>query len=239
MHTEIKTTASAVASHIERMILTDCLSPNSRIPSERQLSSRLGVSRAVIREALRELHGRGIIETHQGKGSFVNCLIDSSTRSEPIDHLLEIDDNALYDLLEVREQLEAHAAYLAAKRATRGDKYRITQAFDLLNASEWDARLDHNFHQTILDACHNPVLVHTLASLKRLTLKSVEAAVDNLNHRPSFRQQIEKHHRQIFNAVTSGQADWARRAAAFHVHYVNEALNQLQENPKKLSVASE
>ena len=60
-------TAQSIATHLEQMILDGTLSPEHRIPSERQLSARLGVSRAIVREALHELQGRGMIETRHGK----------------------------------------------------------------------------------------------------------------------------------------------------------------------------
>lgn len=222
-----KTTSSAVAAHIEHLIFSECMMPNTKIPSERALSDRLGVSRAIVREALRELKGRGIIHTQQGRGSFVNCLVTEPPEQEVVDNLAN-QAQSLYDVLEVREQLESQAAYLAAQRATQGDKYRITRAFEAMNAKRWDANLDHAFHQAILDACHNPVLIHTLASLKRLTLKSIEAAVENMNHRPTFRQQFEKQHRQIYSAVQSGQAEWARKIASQHVRYLSDKLHQIQ-----------
>jgi len=222
-------TAQSIATHLEQMILDGTLSPEHRIPSERQLSARLGVSRAIVREALHELQGRGMIETRHGKGSFVACVVPPLDASTPL-QLFSGHSRSLYDLFEVREQLEGQAAYLAAERATQKDQYLITKAFQAMEAADplTNADLDHAFHRSIAEASHNPVLVHVLSSLKALTLQSVQASVDNLNHRQAFKQQIDKHHRQIYHAVISRQAKWARKAAMAHVRHVSDSLQQIE-----------
>ncbi len=67
--------SQSIAHYLETLILDGSLMPEQKIPSERQLAERLGVSRAIIREALHELHGRGIIETRLGQGSFVCSMV--------------------------------------------------------------------------------------------------------------------------------------------------------------------
>lgn len=229
-------TAQSIATHLEQMILDGTLAPERKIPSERQLSTRLGVSRTIVREALHELHGRGMIETRHGKGSFVACAVPAIDDTSPL--MLAFSGNAqtLYDLFEVREQLEGQAAALAAERANEQDQYRIRKAFDTMEAADplTNAELDHAFHRAIVEASHNPVLVHVLNSLKGLMLNSVQASVSNLNHRRAFKQQIDKHHRQIFHAVISRQAHWARKAAMAHVRHVSDSLRQIEEQEKHL-----
>lgn len=228
-------TAQSIATHLEQLILDGTLAPEHRIPSERQLSARLGVSRAIVREALHELQGRGMIETRHGKGSFVACVLPPPEASAPLLQLFSGHTRSLYDLFEVREQLEGQAAYLAAERATQKEQYRITKAFEAMEAADplTNADLDHAFHRSIAEASHNPVLVHVLSSLKELTLQSVQASVDNLNHRQAFKQQIDKHHRQIYHAVISRQAKWARKAAMAHVRHVSESLQRIAAEPKR------
>lgn len=75
-----------VARQLEALILDRTLLPGSKIPSERQLAQRLSVSRPVVREALKELRGRGIIETQRGRGSFFSLWValETSPRILPI-----------------------------------------------------------------------------------------------------------------------------------------------------------
>ena len=71
-----------ISYRLERLILDGGLAPGQKIPSERQLAARLRVSRAIIREALHELQGRGVIETRHGKGSFVASLVPETGEFE-------------------------------------------------------------------------------------------------------------------------------------------------------------
>ena len=97
-----------------------------------------------------------------------------------------------------------------------------------------NASLDHAFHQAIAKASHNPVLVHVLDSLKQLMLHSVQASVLNLSHRKAFKQQIDKHHRQIYHAVISRQDEWAQKAAMAHVKHVSDSLRQIEQEEKSI-----
>lgn len=227
-----RTTSMAldIARRLERMILDGNLLPDEKIPSERKLTERFSASRAIIREALRELQGRGLIETHHGKGSFVARMVPEPREDGPLLKLFAGHPRTLYDLLEVREQLEGQAAYLAAERATQRDRYVITKAFENMEASDplTNARLDHAFHLAIVEASHNPVLVHVLSSLKNLMLMTVQASVANLNPREPFRATINKQHKRIYRTVITGQAKAAQRAAAAHVRFVSESMLQLE-----------
>lgn len=220
-----------ISYRLERLILDGGLAPGQKIPSERQLASRLGVSRAIVREALHELQGRGVIETRHGQGSFVSRIVPGPDDESPLMRLFTGHSRTLYDLLEVREQLEGQAAYLAAERADGADLHRITKAFKALEAADplSNARPDHGFHQAIVDASHNPVLIHILSSLKNLMLLTVQASVANLNPKEDLRQQIDKQHRQLYQAVTRGNAKAAQRVAMAHVRYVREAMQRIEQ----------
>ncbi|MBD3655961.1 MULTISPECIES: FCD domain-containing protein [Marinobacter] len=223
--------AQEITYRLERLILDGGLAPGQKIPSERQLATRLDVSRSIIREALHELQGRGIIETRHGKGSFVSQIVPGPEDERPLMQMFSGHPRTLYDLLEVREQLEGQAAQLAAERATRSDLHRITKAFERLEAADplSNAPADHAFHQAIVEASHNPVLVHILSSLKNLMLLTVQASVANLNPKEDLRSQIGKHHRQLYHAVLRGQARAAQRIAMAHVRYVREAMQRIEQ----------
>jgi len=240
------TLSDVVARRLELLILDGTLTPGKKIPSERQLAEKLGVSRPLIREALKELCGRGLVQTEHGRGSFVADMVPAVGQESPLAHLFKDHPRTLYDLLEVRELLEGQAAYLAAQRGTDEDFYRITQAFEAMeqtaelrdtghcDEAQMDAKLDHTFHRAISEASHNPVLVHTLQSLSQLTLNSVLASVNNLYHRPEQRQQINRHHRQIYNAIISRQSDWAQKAATQHIREIYKQLQDIELQEQRL-----
>lgn len=226
--------AQDISYRLERLILDGGLAPGQKMPSERQLATRLSVSRAIVREALHELQGRGVIETKHGKGSFVAQIVpgaDEDDDNGPLLHMFNGHPRTLYDLLEVREQLEGQAAYLAAKRATTLDLHRITKAYAALERTDplTNARPDHSFHLAIVEASHNPVLVHVLNGLKNLMLLTVQASVANLNPREEMRNKISQQHKRIYQAVMARKPEAAKRIAMAHVRFVSDAMRNIEQ----------
>ena len=227
-----------VARQLEALILDRTLLPGSKIPSERQLAQRLSVSRPVVREALKELRGRGIIETQRGRGSFVSEMLPAASDQSPLRHLFRDD------LLEVREILEGQSAYYAALRLTPADRYRISKAYEAMDHStsgeidvNIEAKLDHNFHQAISEATHNPFLAYTLRSLSQLLLDSVITSVNNLYHRPEQRMMLSAQHHSIFVAIMDQKPDEARAAAVLHIQEIRKSLQAIEMENQRLERA--
>src|SRR5690606_10129904 len=158
--------ADQVAAHIESLIVDSVLKVGQALPSERRLMEKLGCSRSALREGLRILRGKGLIRTEHGKGSFV-APFDRMRDTSPLMHLLASQPRTLFDLLDVRELLEAETARLAASRATGADMVLIRRHFLAWQQAQREggqvsadehARLDHAFHRAISEAAHNPVL---------------------------------------------------------------------------------
>jgi GntR family transcriptional regulator, glc operon transcriptional activator len=232
--------ADVVAERIERLIVDGVLKSGQVLPSERRLTEKLGVSRTALREGLKILSARGIIVTSHGKGSFVANLTAQAPLS-PMMHLLGSQPRTLYDLFEVRGMLEAESARLAALRGTPADFILITRryqemiaAHDKETSAAAHARLDHAFHLAICEASHNPVLVHTLGSLSDLLLSSVFASVNNLYHRQPQKQQIDRQHARLYNAVTGKLPEQARKAASEHIRSVQESLREIEQEEQRL-----
>ncbi len=226
---------------IEGLIVDGFLQPGEKIPSERQLCERLNASRPVVREAIKELRGRGVIHTVHGKGSFVSNFLENSSETNTLNKVYDDHPRMLFDLLEVRELLEGQAAKLAAERATEKDLYRITKAFNTMdeayanNAEMLDAaQLDHEFHRSIYAASHNPVLIHTLQNLMQLIQNSVVVTVSNLYHHERSRQQIQAYHRLIFNAIIDRKPDSAARAAMDHVRDKRDRILEIERQEQRL-----
>lgn len=237
---EASRVADRVAERIERLISDSVLKPGQPLPSERYLTERLAVSRSALREGLKLLRGRGLIRTAQGKRSVVANLLAESGQA-PMLHLLATQPRTLYDLLEVREFLEAESAALAAERGTPADHLLIKRRYEELEAAGGQdtdaaehARLDHAFHLAICEASHNPVLVHTLGSLNDLMLSSVFASISNLYHRSAHKRQIDRHHARLFKAVTGRLPDAARRAAREHIRGIRHSLLEIEQEEQRL-----
>lgn len=236
-----ETAAAKIMNQIEALIVDGALQPNEKIPSERQLCERLNASRPVIREAMKELRGRGVIHTIHGKGSFVSNFLDNSSETNALHKIYEKHPRMLFDLLEVRELLEGQAAKLAAERATEKDLHSITKAFNTMhiayenNADVMDAaNYDHEFHRSIYAASHNPILIHTLQSLMQLMHNSVIVTVSNLYHRESSKKQIQAYHRLIYNAIIDSKPDNAERAAMDHIRDMCDRILELERQEQRL-----
>jgi len=232
--------ADVVAERIERLIVDGVLKAGQPLPSERRLVEKLGVSRTALREGLKLLRARGIIETSHGRGSYVASLT-GHTETSPLMHLLGSQPRTLYDLFEVRGMLEAESARLAALRGTPADHVLITRRYrEMVEAQETEAdpsvhaRLDHAFHLAICEASHNPVLVHTLQSLTDLLLSSVFASVNNLYHREQHKRVIDRQHARLYNAVVGKLPEQARKAAADHIDKVCASLREIEQEEQRL-----
>lgn len=240
-NTERRQLADVVAERIERLIVDGVLKVGQTLPSERRLCEKLGISRSALREGLRVLRGRGIIETAQGRGSQVAKLSGEQDAS-PLMHLFNSQPRTLYDLLEVRALLEGESARLAALRGTDADFVLLRRRYEEMlaahTAEEADprehARLDHAFHLAVSEASHNPVLVHTLQSLTDLMLSTVFASVNNLYHRPMQKRQIDRQHSRLFHAITERLPDQAQRAARDHIHSIRDNLKEIEQEEQRL-----
>lgn len=226
---------------IEELIVDGSLQPGEKIPSERQLCNKFKASRPVVREAMKELRGRGVIQTVHGKGSFVNNFLNNSKKTSTLNKIYQSHPRMLFDLLEVRELLEGEATKLAAERATEKDLYRITKAFNAMNVAYTNnsevldaAKLDHAFHRSIYEASHNPILIHTLQSIMDIMLNSVVSTVSNLYHRDRPKQQIEAYHRLIYNAIIDKKPESAERAAVDHIRDIRDQIIKVEREERRL-----
>lgn len=232
--------ADVVAEKIEGLIVEGVLKAGQILPSERRLTEKLGMSRTAVREGIKILRARGIVETSHGRGTYVTQLT-GDLALPPMMHLLAAHPRTLFDLLEVRSLLESEAARLAALRGTTADFNLITHRYQEMVASHGDAtdpsihaKLDHAFHLSICEASHNPVLVHMLRSLNDLLLSSVYASVNNLYHRKPHKQQIDRQHLKLYNAVIGQRPEQARKAAAEHVKIIGQSLRELEQEEHRL-----
>ena len=234
--------ADQVAARVERLIVDGVLKVGQALPSERRLVEKLRCSRTALREGLKILRARGIIDTEHGRGSYVASL-NKAEAFTPLMHLFSSQPRTLYDLLEVRALLEGESARLAALRATEVDRLLITRRYDEMTESHHadeqqspkeHARRDHAFHRAISEASHNPVLVHTLESLSELTLSTVFASVNNLYYRPAQKRLIDRQHARLYQCVIEQLPEQAQRAARDHIHSIRDNLLEIEQEEQRL-----
>lgn len=189
-----------------------------RLPSEATLCQEFGVSRSVVREALRGLQALGLTQSRTGKGTYV---VSDQAADSPT-----FGAYSAQHLLEVRHHVEVPAAGYAARRHTAEDLAALTALLDRMDAETDDAfwvSLDSLFHITVARASGNPVFGKVIEEI-RDALAVQSAFVNQLDDR---REASNEEHRRIVEAIASGSADAAELAMCSHLDHVDEALEHI------------
>lgn len=205
-----------VADQLQGSIIRGELEPGDRLPSERDLADQLGVSRTVIRDALRMLEERGLITISVGDGTYISEVHPRAV-SDSISLYAKQKQTSYAHLAQVRRMIEVETAALAARNATEEDIKRLEavmaeseEKLDLLE--DW-VDSDLRFHRLLAEASHNPLLPMLLAPIREL-LFDLSSRASSL---PGARQDALQHHNNILNHLK--QKDWkgARRAMEDHL----------------------
>ncbi|POF34633.1 FadR/GntR family transcriptional regulator [Roseibium marinum] len=226
-------TADAAVEQIEDLILKGVLQSGDRLPPERNLAERMKVSRPVLRDALKLLEERNLIEARQGGGTFV-CDLIGSIFSEAIIQLIARHPSAVSDYLEFRRGIESQAAAQAALRAAPSDMARLEEIIRQMQTAHdaedlaAETRLDVDFHHAVGEAAHNVVMLHTLRSCYRLLENGVFYNRGRLYHHPTARIELLQQHKAIVEAIRRQDPDGARRASEDHIDYVRGTLAAAQ-----------
>ncbi|MDX1781171.1 MAG: GntR family transcriptional regulator, partial [Thalassovita sp.] len=161
--------SDAVTRQIELLILRGILRPGERLPSERELSERLGVSRPSLREAVSDLQKRGLLTSRVGSGIYVADVLGSAF-SEALVRLFASHEEAVFDYISFRRDMEGLAAERAARLGSDTDLQVVQTIFDKMEAAhrkrnpEDEAQLDADFHLSIIEASHNVIMLHMMRS---------------------------------------------------------------------------
>jgi len=211
------TMVETITNDLIRYIARNGLRGGDRLPSERELVGKIGVSRLPLREALSVLKGLGIIEARHGKGIFVKEL-DPAAIFNMLSPLLKVQAGIeVQHLFEARLLLETGAAELAALHRTEEHLLALEGELEAMRAairrrSVYVAH-DRAFHQAIAQAAGNPVLVVFMASLTDLLAELHERFRDRIE----FRQAAIREHEEIFDAIRRQNAVGAREAIERHL----------------------
>jgi GntR family transcriptional repressor for pyruvate dehydrogenase complex len=239
---EAERLSHSVVRQIEQLILRGILRPGERLPSERELSERFGVSRPSLREAVAELQERGLLATRAGAGIYVADVLGSAF-SPALIQLIASHEEAVFDYIAFRRDLESIAAERAALHGSDTDLKVIDTIFRKMEAAHRkrnpadEAELDAEFHIAILEASHNVILLHMMRSIFDLLKQGVF-----FNRQMMFRQRTTRdllldHHRRINDALQARDADEARAAVEEHLTYVESQLGDLKKAEKNEAVA--
>lgn len=221
---------SRVASSLEAMILSGELAPGDRLPSEREISARMSVSRSVVREALRRLASLGLVRSLHGSGTRVEAP-NSQLVTTGYQQLLQRRSFHLEHLAEVRLPLETAIAALAAQRRTDADLARMEQAQKVLanprRSLDVHVKADVDFHAALAEATGNALFGTLLAPIQQLLMESRRRTLGM--HGAAL---AHGHHARIFDAVRAGNADAAAQAMREHIEVNWQHLHDEQSGHK-------
>lgn len=167
----IPATVAQLIAHLDATIVTGALPAGSRLESERKLAERHGVSRPVVREALRILQERGLVVAQPGRGTFVRELRPTGGVATP-EILTRRGQVTARQLSAARIMLEGEAAALAAANRSAADLKHMQTLLDAFDATDnviVKAEKDLAFHEAVLLAARNPVLQVMFGSIRSLS----------------------------------------------------------------------
>ncbi|MEM9634900.1 MAG: FadR/GntR family transcriptional regulator [Pseudomonadota bacterium] len=235
-------TADAAVEQIENLILKGVLQSGDRLPSERDLAEQMKVSRPVLRDALKTLEERDLIEARRGGGTFV-CDLIGPIFSEAVVQLIARHPSAISDYFEFRRGIEGQAASQAAVRAAPSDIARLSEIIDQMQAAHeiadlhTESRLDVAFHHAVGEAAHNVVMLHTLRSCYRLLENGVFYNRGRLYDHPTARTELLQQHKAIADAIRDGDPVSAKRYSEEHIDYVRATLAEAEQLDQREQLA--
>jgi GntR family transcriptional repressor for pyruvate dehydrogenase complex len=211
-----------IVQQIEDSILRGDLKPGDQLPAERDLAQRFGVSRTAVREAVKALREKGLVEAYSGRGTFITDGTSQAVR-QSLDLMVKIGQpEGSTHLAEVRAILEPEIAALAAVRAEESDLVVLREAVAVMDRAHRDPdayiEADLDFHLALAEAASNPLILSLIDSIVGL-LREQRLKIFNV---PGGPDRGQFHHKRILEAMERRDPEKAREAMRAHLEQVRE-----------------
>jgi GntR family transcriptional repressor for pyruvate dehydrogenase complex len=224
MYRAVKTSRlfEQIVQQVEDSILKGQLKPGDQLPAERELAQRFGVSRTAVREAVKTLREKGLVEAYSGRGTFVTNGTSQAIR-QSLDLMIRINkQEGSAHLAELRLVLEPEIAGLAAGRIEEQLLSTMREAVVVMDRNLRDpdgyVEADLDFHLALAEAAANPLILSLLDSIVGL-LREQRSRIFNVKNGP---ERGQYHHKRILAAVESRDSEAAREAMRAHLKQVLE-----------------
>ena len=205
-----------IVRQVKQLIAEGKLKSGDRLPPERDLAEKFVVSRTSVREALRALQSRGLIDIRAGEGAFIRD-ISVDALIEPLALVILPHREAVGELFEARRLLEPAISALAARRATREELTEMERILDEqakeVSQGRTGVAQDTALHSTIANSAHNRAITRIVSALMDLLTQSREESL----HTPGRPTRSHEDHRQILDAIRRRDEVAAHRAMLDHL----------------------
>jgi GntR family transcriptional repressor for pyruvate dehydrogenase complex len=211
-----------IVRQIEESILKGALKPGDRLPAERELAQRFEVSRTAVREAVKALREKGLVEAFTGRGTFITDGTSQAIR-QSLDLMVKIGQpDGSTHLAEVRAILEPEIAALAATRVEEQDLVTMREAVAVMDRTMQDPdafiEADLDFHLSLAEAAANPLILSLIDSIVGL-LREQRMRIFNVDGGP---ERGQFHHKRILEAIEQRDPGKARQAMQAHLQQIRE-----------------
>lgn len=211
-----------IVQQIEESVLKGTLKPGDQLPAERELAQQLGVSRTAVREAVKTLREKGLVEAYSGRGTFITDGTSQAAR-QSFDLMVKLGQaEGSPHLAELRLILEPGIAALAAARIQEPEIAALREAVTVMDGAQRDPEAyieaDLDFHLALAEAAANPLILSLIDSIVGL-LREQRMRIFNVEGGP---QRGQIHHKRILEAIERHDPEMARSAMRSHLEQVRE-----------------
>jgi len=219
-----------IVEQINMLCLEKNLQPGDRLPSERDLASFFGVSRNSVREALKGLESKGILEIRQGGGSYLTASKRDTLGNELRIHIDERQIQLIDEMLELRRAFEVEAASLAAQRATPENlealRHVLSQMSKAMDDTEMGVQADLDFHMQVAYATKNQLLIDLMETLAKRMEENIRATRRQRFTDKNRHQDTLKEHEAIYLAIANGKSELAKQLMYKHISRIRLELHR-------------
>jgi GntR family transcriptional repressor for pyruvate dehydrogenase complex len=227
-----------IIKQIEESILKGSLKTGDQLPAERDLAQQFGVSRTAVREAVKALREKGLVEAYSGRGTFVTNGTSQAIR-QSLDLMTRINQqDGLAHLVEVREILEPEIAAMAATRMDQQHLANMREAVAVMDRALKDpdvyVEADLDFHLSLAEAAKNPIILSLIDSIVGL-LREHRARIFFVEGGP---ERGQFHHKRILQAVEQRDPERSRDVMRAHLQQVRDDSRVSTNAPDAASAKS-
>lgn len=215
-----------VAEQIQSMLLDGTLNKGDRLPSERVLAEKFGVSRSSVREAIRALEIIGIIESRQGGGNYIRSKFDQHV-FEPLSVMFKLNKGTFHDILEYRMIFEPELAALAAKRITPEDAAILSKLAEELKSSKNEkksSKVDMQIHIKIVEISGNYLIQSTMMAVSVIMETFIQEARDLILQWQENREELLDIHCRMCQAIIDGDPQLAAHCSREHFKFIIDKI---------------